>query len=118
MEILNQYSIQVQTGEHFAFTWDAILILALGLICLIVGILQDRDTGIFMTYPIFYIMALVLFVITGIISFTQPVYKEITEYQISINETTTFDEVNDKYVIMSQDGKIYTVRDKDWESND
>lgn len=71
-----------------------------------------------MIYPIFYIMALAFFVITGFISFTQPVYKEITEYQISINETTTFDEVNDKYVIMSQDGKIYTVRDKDWESND
>lgn len=49
---------------------------------------------------------------------SKPVYKEVPEYTITINDTVTAKEFFDTYELQSIDGDTYIVRDKGWENND
>lgn len=49
---------------------------------------------------------------------SKPVYKEVPEYTITINDTITAKEFFDTYELQSIDGDTYIVRDKGWENND
>ena len=64
--------------------------------------------------------ALMLIVIVVGISFwhSKPIYKEVPEYTITINDTITAKEFFDTYELQSIDGDTYIVRNKGWENND
>ena len=58
-----------------------------------------------------------LFITLGILSWhSEPIYKEVPTYQVTINDEVTFHEIYDKYDVIEENGEIYTLRDKGWES--
>ena len=48
---------------------------------------------------------------------SKPIYKEVIEYTITIDDTVTAKEFFDKYELQSVEGNTYIVRDKGWENN-
>ena len=61
----------------------------------------------------------ILFVIISIISVIciieswQKTKYEVTEYKIIISDNVKFNEFNDRYIIVEQEGKIYKIRERD-----
>lgn len=62
---------------------------------------------------------LILMAIVLGISFwhSKPIYKEVPEYTITINDTITAKEFFNTYELQSIDGDTYIVRDKGWWEN-
>ena len=64
------------------------------------------------------VLTLIVIVIGISLWHSKPVYKEVPEYTITINDTVTAKEFFDTYELQSIDGDTYIVRDKGWENND
>ena len=64
------------------------------------------------------VLMLIVIVIGISLWHSKPVYKEVSEYTITINDTVTAKEFFDTYELQSIDGDTYIVRDKGWENND
>lgn len=64
------------------------------------------------------VLMLIVIVIGISLWHSKPVYKEVPEYTITINDTVTAKEFFDTYELQSIDGDTYIVRDKGWENND
>ena len=64
------------------------------------------------------VLMLIVIVVGVLFWHSKPVYKEVPEYTITINDTVTAKEFFDTYELQSIDGDTYIVRDKGWESND
>ena len=50
--------------------------------------------------------------IVVILGCTNNWYKPVVRYDITIDDTVSFNEINDKYNIIEQNGLIFTVEDK------
>ena len=61
---------------------------------------------------IFLGIALTFFAIGMAIGIFGP-REQITRYQVLIDETVSFVEFNDRYKIISQDGTIYTIQERE-----
>lgn len=66
------------------------------LICLIIGLVGGSLLGL---------------VIGGEVNATPTAYE--THYKVTIDDSVSFNEFLDKYEILGQDGKIYTVRERE-----
>ena len=64
------------------------------------------------------VLMLIVVVIGISLWHSKPIYKEVPEYTIAINDTVTAKEFFDTYELQSIDGDTYIVRDKGWENND
>lgn len=64
------------------------------------------------------VLMLIVVVIGISLWHSKPIYKEVPEYTITINDTVTAKEFFDTYELQSIDGDTYIVRDKGWENND
>lgn len=114
--------VEILSSEEVAVAWAKwnwgnfwITIGAVFIISLIVGLIfaqQDNDM------LAFWIMFGVLFVVGGGISSVlvgintgEPTIYE-TQYKVIIDDTVSFTDFIDKYEILDQEGKIYTVKEK------
>ena len=62
-------------------------------------------------------MALILaLVVFGLFSWLCVDTTEVPEYKVTIDETVSFVEFNEKYEVIDQEGEIYTIRER--ESNE
>ena len=59
------------------------------------------------------ILGLILGVITYFIIFHVIIPDEYTAYEVTISESVSMTEFNDRYEIIDVDGKIYTIRERD-----
>lgn len=64
------------------------------------------------------VLMLIVIVVGILFWHSKPIYKEVPEYTITINDTVTAKEFFDTYELQSIDGDTYIVRDKGWENND
>lgn len=119
----------IEMSEHVKFDWyfagkPASWIAVIGAaILIIIGILllikaqnasyDDRD-GII----VFGIMCILLSVGIIIITLIHEVTKPYPQYQVTITEKTNMKEFYNKYDILKQDGMIFTIRDKDYNTHD
>lgn len=49
---------------------------------------------------------------------TNPVSKKVTTYQVTLNDDYSYNKLIEEYDVIEQNGEIFTVREKGWESVD
>ena len=121
MTILNQTVELIQEGYTWGFNLSFssifLLIIGIGMIVLGVFIIPDNDKNI-----IGVIIVLIILLSIGVGSLvsafhTKPVYKEVSQYEVLLDETVPFHEIYDKYDIIEQRGQIFVLRDKEQNGN-
>lgn len=118
-------NIVYQTTEKFLVgrTWGFenffyILAFIIGVIFIISYSCFAIKTFILKDYSIsFYIFVCVLFGVlaTYCTIHSKPVYVEIPQYEIVLNENYDMKDFYDKYDVIDTRGEIFIVRDKGWE---
>lgn len=110
----------VKTDWYFASepaSWIAIIITTIlvivGVISIIYGI-QDYEEGA----TALGIVAIVIAIIITIATLIHEVNRTYPQYQVTITEKTNMKEFYEKYDIISQEGLIFTIRDKDYKERD
>lgn len=106
VEILNVTEIMKEPN------WLLILgiIFAIGcLISLIVGLIADSGYLLYTS-----LVSFILFIILSFISTSNLIsIPDHTEYQVTISDEVNFNEFNEKYEVLGQEGKIYIVRERE-----
>ena len=115
IEILTSNEVAV-AYEKFNWSnfWITIAIVAFG--ALIFGFATGLDTrnrtmGVFAFLEVFIICGLIFGPLIGFCSGEPTKYE--TQYKITIDDSVSMTEFLDKYEIIDQDGKIYTVRERE-----
>lgn len=104
-----------EVGINFVFNWDAFWMIAsifFG-VCLMVGLifaLIDGWSNLIIGIVIGVISGGMLGCVAG--ADGEPTKYE-THYKVIISDEVSMNEFNEKYEIISQDGKIYTIRERD-----
>lgn len=108
VEILNQYEVVAETAFNWFWFW--VTLGTVPIICIIVGI-AEKD-GLLLTILTIsgVIFGLILGVAFGGISATPSKYE--THYEVIITDEVKMTEFNERYEILDQEGKIYTIREK------
>ena len=112
MVILNQHQIPIYPNANISF-FIPMIIVSIMLICLAHACNKKR-------YDTLYLMFALLSIATIFFTIFYPIktpsyYIEYTAY---ISENDSFDNYNNKYELISQDGLLYTFRDKITENED
>ena len=112
VEILSSKQVAIDWG----YNWKAFGI-AFALICffaVVIGIIQGIDSGDW-----YYLIACALIgIIVGALlaamigDITGTPIKYTNQYKVIISDEVAMNEFTEKYEIISQEGKIYTVREK------
>lgn len=113
IEILNQYEMATTS---FVWSWNSFWI-AFSLVCLIgigigafIGASQD---DLFTGIVAGGIVSIFFGMFAGVMMGTVPSNKTTTMYQITISEEASMIEFYNKYEIVKQEGKIFTVTEKE-----
>lgn len=119
MTILNETIAQIEVGQfidiHSPLFIICLIFGGIGFIAFVIlGIKEHFLAGGCM---IGIFVALVLLA-AGLRYCETPIYKEVPEYEVIINEDTLFHDILDNYDIIEQRDKIFVLRDKGWENND
>lgn len=112
IEILNQTEILARPNYFGALMLIILIVMIAGLICLYKitpkiknNILQCIAIIIFITITVASVVGV------GIVSDLKTPTGEY-EYQVTIDDSVSFTEFNEKYEIISQEGKIFTVKER------
>ena len=107
-----------EVASEFVFNWTAFWIAATAmfvftlLLGISVTISESYESGLILFCLILGIVAgIVLGVIIGGL-FRTPIAYE-THYKVTIDDSVSMNEFLDKYEILDQEGKIYTVKEKE-----
>lgn len=123
MNIISEITQYIRIGETWGTDEGMLIPIILATIALIVAVyfgFQDliryhrRDVWVAGSGMLILTTAIALGVVLW---HSKPIYKEVTEYTITIDDTVTAKEFFDKYELQSVDGNTYIVRDKGWENN-
>lgn len=123
MTILNETTELIQEGFTWGISYRSILPFVLGGIFIVFGIKiicnaewkaierSERWGTLILTICIF---------IVGLAGWAaafhaKPTYKEVKQYEVTINSLTPFYMIYDNYDIIEQRGDIFVLRDKNWE---
>lgn len=109
VEVLDQTAIYVDTFQWSVFS---ILFICLIAVCFIGGTIwaiKKDDVSFVLAGFFLSLMFLILLVILGF----GEVKTDKYEYKVLINDDVNFSEFNDRYDLIEQEGKIYTIRIKD-----
>ena len=118
MTILNQTLEHIQIGEIYNFSSPLfILIMSIGAIfCIFIivflSLKADLGLGIMMG-----VISVIIVGLIGTCVAREPIYKDIPQYEVTIDENANFYDILDNYDIIEQRGKIFILRDKKWEDN-
>lgn len=116
MEILNQTVTQIEIGQ-FINTHSPQFIICIifgGIGFIIFAILGIKERFFAGGCMIGVFIALVMLAI-GLKCAETPIYKEVSEYEVIINEDTSFYDILNNYDIIDQRDKIFVLRDKGWD---
>lgn len=107
--ILNTYNKYISgPGINGAVIFFIILII----LCILSFIIciKDKDNDA----PCFLVVAIIFSLIAyGFYCHGNPTYSSYEAYRITIDDTVLFNEFNQKYEIIDQEGSIYTVKERD-----
>lgn len=115
VEILTSNEVAV---AYEKFNWSNFWI-AIGLIAgiaivagLIVGVVEyDCEIGVMLSVIVFIVFTVIIGIPVGGLTCEPTKYE--TQYKITIDDSVLMTEFLDKYEIIDQDGKIYTVRERE-----
>jgi hypothetical protein len=110
---------EVATGLDFCegMFWGAVILsVIIGVIFSSVQYFTGNcDAGIYLILIPMTFIGVILGVLAGMIV-SEPAEYE-TQYKVTISDEVNFNEFVEKYEVIEQDGKIYTVRERENESN-
>lgn len=113
IEILNQYEMATTS---FIWSWNSFWI-TFSLVCLIgIGIgafIGMSREDLFVGIVAGGIVSIFFGIFAGVMMGFVPSTKTTTMYQLTISEETSIIEFYDKYEIVKQEGKIFTVTEKE-----
>lgn len=104
----------LSTGEEIicsGFNWITFLI-AMGFMVMVIAI-SSWQAKYFEFCPaiIMFILSLVFSIVVGFAA--PPQVGSIPTYKVIIEDSVNFNEFNEKYEIIEQDGKIYTIKERE-----
>lgn len=104
MEILNQTEIM----ESYA--WFSYAVLLIGIIAMISLIMFNKNKE--MIWGIVLIISMIIMMVLVVLSYCleKPTGRYI--YDVTISDDVNFNEFNEKYEVIEQKGKIYTIKEK------
>lgn len=108
VEILAQN--EIYTADKITCTIGIIgffVALIFGIICVFL-MFADVEKAVYVTFGIF-VIGVLMFGFAKIKGKTEYAY---TEYKVTISDEVSMNEFSEKYEILSQDGKIYTVKER------
>ena len=115
MTILNQTINLVQDGYTWGFhlSWGSLYVLIIGFGFIIIGgyfIPKDKKhIGVFLCFLCFCVIG----IISVISAFhSKPTYREVYQYEVTIDDSISFHEIYDKYDIIEQRGDIFILQEK------
>ena len=93
--------------------WIGIAIgLVVSLIAGFVAVCQEDSVGAgLFVFGVIFIVAGLIIGVTAAKTLVDPIEYE-TQYKVTIDKTVSMTEFNEKYEVIEQDGKIYTVRER------
>lgn len=108
MEILSSQIVNVD-GVTWMFTFGFILF-AIGFISLVTNSFSSVEYTEFTVISILGILSIIF----GIYTMKKDVYvkETYTEYKVIIKKDANFNEIMSKYEILGQEGKIYTIKER------
>jgi hypothetical protein len=113
VEILNSYEVLVTVGCNWSALWLTVLFVMV--VAISIGISSSIVEADWSLLLVSIVIGLILSIFAGIfigVVIAGPEQYE-TRYQVTISDQVYMNEFLDKYEIINQDGKIYTVREKE-----
>jgi hypothetical protein len=113
VEILNQFEVVTKSAFNMQSFWITVGIVTLigAIIGVFLFIFDECDCLVISSMLILFAVGGALIGILSGISFSTPTKYE-TRYQVTITDEVKMTEFNERYEILDQEGKIYTVREK------
>lgn len=117
MTILNTFPTEITTGTAYYFTWSiacwigiliVAIIVALAVVTIKDGIKYSEGADLLLGIVLIALAAVVLFLLI----LPHEVTTTINTYEVTIDETISFNEVMDKYNFIEKRGDIYVLQDK------
>ena len=116
VEILSAQEAVAATAFNWSVFWISVGVFLVGMIALAIYMIYDNGRGMDWSTLIFCIVVgLVGGCLVGFlfgILFDEPIEYE-THYKVTIDDSVSMNEFLDKYEILDQEGKIYTVRERE-----
>ena len=116
---MNRSFKKMSCGSSFSFFFLLIVGLAFVVAFTYLWFQMRKDTGIqYLGAKVFCI----LFTILGLIAIasafhSQPVYRQVPQYEVLLDDTIPFHEVYDNYDLIEQRGQIFVLRERGWEND-
>lgn len=111
VEILNEYVVGTTP------TWVIVTIMLGVMGAIVFGVAIDNcisDTGEWICFVCAILCLLTAFTLGIVECFTDHLKEDIhTEYKVTIDDSVSMNEFLDKYEILDQEGKIYTVKERE-----
>lgn len=111
--ILNQ--TEIMTGPEWtqiAITISLVLIVIFLLATMLSVICNAKDKICYIIF-LLAILSLIAIIFFTILNEKIKISTEKYEYQVTIDDSVSFNEFNERYEIIDIDGKIYTIREKE-----
>lgn len=114
MTILNQTTKKITTGYTWGIGYQSIFYIITGALCFTVAYWAGKDIQLDTTGKCIMISLILI----GIVAFVSAIhtkftYREVNEYEATINPTTPFYMVYNHYDVIGQRGDVFILRDKD-----
>ena len=118
MNILYQGMEQVFVKNTWGFTSKSFLgifIAMVAVVCIIAFIMAIKDWDA-AAVPLFVLFLLFAFLST--LCFHQkPVYKDVMTYQVTLDDSYSYNQLIEQYDVIETKGQILTVREKGWDDD-
>ena len=118
MNILYQGMEQVFVKNTWGFTSESILgvvMAVLAIFCIVVFVIAIMDKD-FIAMVCF--LGVLWFGFISCICFHQkPVYKDVMTYQVTLDDTYSYNQLVEQYDVIETKGQILTIREKGWDDD-
>lgn len=114
VEILASNEVAVE----YAFNWIAFWVTG----CIVLGICIGLGVALYMSDE-FYAGVIIFAIVVGLMlgslfgflagDLNHSPIKYVTQYKVTVSDEVSMNDFYEKYEVMSQDGKIYTVRERE-----
>lgn len=118
MNILYQGMEQVFIKNTWGFTIESFLgifIAVVAVVCIIASIMAIKD-GDAAAIPLFVLFLLFVF-LSGLCFHQKPIYKDVMTYQITLDDTYSYNQLVEQYDVIETKGQILTIREKGWDDD-
>ena len=114
MTILNEKLVSITIhGAHNLFIWGFMMLVFAFIVFIAIGVsISKKNRGALIASILFAIPVVIFFYLS------RPQSAEFKQYDVLVDEQTTFHEIMDNYDLIAQDGAIYTIRAKEPENGE